>query len=153
MESAPNPPEPSSLGSTIGRLAGLLERAVSPGDLASLRRMQTGAPDCSAFWRLLALDVVALPAGGPARDEAERRWGAIVQAMATMAGQHAPGVALGRALAMADVAETRVLRLLRASGPALADAVRVTSHQLAQKALPSNHADLAALILTDGTGQ
>jgi CRISPR type I-E-associated protein CasB/Cse2 len=149
MNTSQNIAEQPSLGSIVGRLSALLEHSVPLGDVAALRRMQPSNPACSAFWRLMALDIVALPSG-PSRDDGERRWACILQLMASTVGLHSPAMPLGRALAMSDMAETRVIRLLRASGPALEDAVRITGHHLAQKAVPANFADVAALVLSDG---
>lgn len=145
------PHEERSLGSTIGAMAGTIERVLSPGDVASLRRLRPADPDCSAFWKMLAIHVAeGLPAGGPARDQAERRWAVILQALATMRGLHTPGLRLGRVLAAVDLAEARFLRLLRSKGEMLGDAARVTAQFLANRAVPTDHSELAALILSDG---
>jgi len=139
------------LATTVSSLANAIEKVLSPGDVAALRRLRHGDPSCSAFWRLAATQLAsALPEGGPARDEAERRWAVILQAMAEMTGFHAPGRYLGRALASAGIAEQRVLRLLRASGEGLSDAVRVTAHHLASTATPADHTEIARLVLSDG---
>lgn len=142
--------ETSPLASVIGSIAAMIDGPLSPGDVAALRRLQPGAADCAAFWRLISMHPGMIPHDGPGSDEAERRWGCILQAMATLAGQHRPAVPLGRALAEAAVSEPRVLRLLRASGDNLADMIRVTARHLAQKAIPVNQIDLAALVLSDG---
>jgi len=138
------------LPSTVGYFAKLLSEGLAPGDIAALRRLRPGAPDCSAFWRVMALQESVLPGRGPHRDEAERRWACILQAMAVLKGMHQPSAAMGPALAEANISEHRVLRLLRASGDPLADAVRITAHHLSQKAVAIDQADLAALVLSDG---
>lgn len=145
------PREERSLGSIVGAVAVSMDRVLPPGDVAALRRLRPGDADCAAFWKLLATHLTGeLPAGGAPRDEAERRWAVILQALARMRGLHAPGLRLGRTLAAAGLAEARVLRLLRARHEALADAVRVTAHFLANGAVPSDQAEMAALILSDG---
>ncbi|MGE0521236.1 MAG: type I-E CRISPR-associated protein Cse2/CasB [Candidatus Binatia bacterium] len=150
MQSSPTSTDEPSLASTVGSMAAAIAGWLSPGDVADLRRLAPDDVSCAAFWRMLALHSHLVPEGGPIRDEVERRWMCILQAMAVMAGLHNPTVPLGRALAEADVAEQRLLRLLRASGPTLVDAVRVTAQHLAQKAVDSNHVDIARLVLSDG---
>ena len=146
-----SPPEPPRLATIVNSVAKTSKEVLSPGDIAALRRLRSNDPSCSAFWRLAATQLApVLPEGGPARDEAERRWAVILQAMAEMTGLHAPGRFLGRALASAGIAEQRVLRLLRADGEGLCDAVRVTSHFLASTATPADHVEIARLVLSDG---
>ena len=147
--SAPNSDRPT-LASTVGSIATAIDKALSPGDVAALRRLAPDDASCAAYWRLVTMHPGLVSETGPLRDEVERRWACILQAMATMAGLHSPSAPLGRAMAEADVAEQRLLRLLRASSSSLADAVRVTAHHLAQKAVPSNHLELAQLVLSDG---
>jgi CRISPR system Cascade subunit CasB len=145
------PREERSLGLIVGAVVTSIDRVLSPGDVAALRRLRPGDADCAVFWKLLATHLTdELPAGGPARDEAERRWAVILQALARMRGLHAPGLRLGRTLASAGLAEPRVLRMLRARHDALADAARVTAQFLANGAIPTDHAEIAALILSDG---
>jgi CRISPR type I-E-associated protein CasB/Cse2 len=150
MQSASTDSDTSSLASTVASIARAIEKILSMGDVAALRRLTPDNTGCAAFWRTLAMHPDLVPEAGPRRDEMERRWACILQAMATMAGLHTPGVPLGRALAAAGLAEQRLLRLLRASGPILTDAVRVTAHYLAQKAVASNHTDIARLVLSGG---
>lgn len=139
-----------TLSSTVGSIATAIEKALSPGDVAALRKLAPDDPACAAYWRLMSMNPETVPHFGDSREDIERRWASILQAMATMAGLHSSRVPLGRAMAEADVAEQRFLRLLRASGSGLADAVRITAHHLAQKAVPSDHLDLAQLVLSDG---
>jgi CRISPR type I-E-associated protein CasB/Cse2 len=149
--SVPQPPDPSGLASTVNAIANAIEKSLTPGDVAALRRLRPGDPSCAAFWRLVATQLApVLPAGGSARDEAEHRWAVILQAMAEMVGFHAPGRYLGRAFVSAGIAEQRVLKLLRASGEALFDSVRVTAHHLASSATAADHAEIARLVLSDG---
>jgi CRISPR system Cascade subunit CasB len=147
--SAPQVDRPT-LASTVGSIATAIEKVLSPGDVAALRKLAPDDPSCAAYWRLMSMNPGLVPQSGEGREDIERRWASILQAMATMAGLHNPRVPLGRAMAEADVAEQRLLRLLRASGSSLADAVRITAHHLTQKAMPSNHLDLAQLVLSDG---
>jgi CRISPR system Cascade subunit CasB len=121
------------------------------GDVAALRRMKPGEIECPAFWKLAAVHLQdVLPAQGEARNKAERRWGAILAGLAEVVELHAPGRRLGHALAAADVAELRVLRLLRAHDDALLDMVRTIAHQLDSKAERVDWADVARLVLSDG---
>ncbi len=150
MESSAANSDRPSLASTVGSIATAIAKVLSPGDVAALRRLVPDDAACAAYWRLLALHPGLVPDAGAGRDKIEHRWACILQAMATMAGLHNPSIPLGRAMAEADVAEQRLLRLLRASDSSLVDAVRVTAHHLAQKAVTSNHLELAQLVLSDG---
>src|SRR5579875_3457351 len=128
----PQQPQTENLASVVGRLAALIDQRLSPGDVAALRRMRVDEISAPVFWRIAASELADSLAGdGPRRDELERRWAAILQAMAEMRGMHDPHSSLGAALAEAEVAEQRVLKLLRASDDALLDAVRVLAHYLA----------------------
>src|SRR3954454_15387065 len=93
-----------------------------PGQLAELRRLRPDTPRDGAFWRLL-LGYVPEAVGDLALEE---DWAVVLRGMATMVPYHRPeaddarGV-LGEALALADVSELRVLRLLRAGRDQLPD--------------------------------
>lgn len=119
------------------------------GDRAALRKLQPGAVQLPAFWRL-STSILAplLDDKGARRGDAEDRWAAILPAMERT--RHAPSRRLGSALAQAGVSEVRVTRLLRAHGPGLADAVRAVVHQLDTAAQAFDHAELAWLVLSDG---
>jgi CRISPR system Cascade subunit CasB len=117
---------------------------MSPGDLAELRRMRNDDPGGPAFWKLAASRFAEID------DDSVSRWAAIVAGMAAMPDQCVRNRSLGRALATADVAEPRMLRLLRARGDRLLDTVRVVSRQLASVAVPVDWADFARLIFLDG---
>jgi CRISPR system Cascade subunit CasB len=145
-------PQPhENLAALIGRLAALIDRQLSPGDVAALRRSRPDSIDAPAFWRIAAVDLADwLEHDEPRRDEGERRWAVILQAMAELRGLHNPRRSLGAALADTEVAEHRVLRLLRASAEGLFDAVRIIAHHLATKGVSFNCADLAWLVLSDG---
>ncbi len=145
-------PQPhENLAALIGRLTALIDRQLSPGDVAALRRSHPDSIDAPAFWRIAAAELVdSLEPDGPRRDEGEHRWAVILQAMAELRGLHNPRRSLGAALADAEVAEHRVLRLLRASADGLFDAVRIIAHHLATKGVSFNCTDLAWLVLSDG---
>lgn len=140
------------LGRLVGHLAHLVARALSPGDVAQLRRMTEADPHCPAFWRIAATALEpagALPQGA-LRDEAERRWAVLLNAMALGADLHAPRAPLGRALAQAGYSDLRFVRLLRARGSAFADAARSAARYLAAKATPFDFRDFARLVLSEG---
>lgn len=145
-------PQPhENLATLIGRLAALIDRQLSPGDVAALRRSRPDSIDGPAFWRIAAVELAdSLEHDEPRRDEGERRWAVILQALAELRGLHNPRRSLGDALADAEVNEHRVLRLLRASAESLFDAVRIIAHHLATKGVAFNCADLAWLVLSDG---
>jgi CRISPR type I-E-associated protein CasB/Cse2 len=138
----------------VSRLAheldGSHEAAIPAGELATLRR-EDGALS-PAFYKLAARvleDELARYAYEPLRVEAERRWARVVHALAKLGGQHRPGApSFGRALAAAELAEPRFLRLVRAEGDALDAALRAAIAPLAQKAVSFDAADLAALVLS-----
>jgi CRISPR type I-E-associated protein CasB/Cse2 len=140
-----------NLASIVGRLAFMIDERLSPSDVATLRRMRPDDIAAPVFWRIAASELAdALAGDGDRRDEQERRWASILQAMAELRGMHDPHSSLGAALVRADVSEQRALKLLRASGDALLDAVRVIAHHLATKGVPVNATDLARLVLSDG---
>lgn len=119
------------------------------GDRAALRKLQPGAVQVPAFWRLsTSVLAPALDRKGVRRSDAEDQWATILATMERT--QHAKHRHLGAALAAAGVSEMRVTRLLRAHGPALADAVRAVAHQLETSAQPFDQAELAWLVLSDG---
>ncbi len=144
--------ESVSLSTLVDRLARHISEA-GPGDVAALRRLRPGSPQVGAYWKLLATVLEPadrLPGEVGAREEAERRWAVILAAMAEAEGFHAPNAKLGRVLAECGVPEVRVLKLLRASGDALADAVRVTVHHLVSRGARFDQTAIAALVLSDG---
>lgn len=143
--------ETASLASLVGRIAAELAEA-PPGDLAELRRLTPDDPGGAAFWRIVVtrLDPEHLPGGGPARDDALRRWAVILRAIARLNGFHNPGRRFGTALAEAGVSEMRLNKLLRASGDPLFDQVRAVTHQLTTAAAPVDLTGVARLVLSDG---
>ena len=133
--------------------AALASGAISPGNVAELRRLKPEDAATPVFWKLLAEYVSPnwkLPEGGAARDAAERRWAVILNALGYLSFLDTPRRPLGSALAEAGYSELRFIRLLRASDDALADTVRKAAQFLASKAEPANLADLADLVLSDG---
>lgn len=141
-------------GKAQSQLVYWMNNRLSGGDRADLRRMRPDEAGSTAFWRLLAGAVEptgVLPADGPARDAAERRWAACARALALLPEGHRPGLGLGEALAKAGFAELRFVRLLRASEETLWDEARKTAAFLASKAAPFDHRTLVALVTSDGT--
>lgn len=134
---------------TVNAIARDLVGGFGPSDVAALRRLRPEDPSCSAFWRVCATHLEPLlPERNELRNVSERRWAVVLNAMAILEGLHAPGVPLGRALAEADVAEQRVVRLLRAQGDLLEEVLRTVAHQLASRAAVSDHTDLAFIALS-----
>lgn len=131
----------------IARLAAVVDHDLSPGDLADLRRMRPDEFWPPAFWKLCSEYLSDFLPGGAARDEAERRWAAVLGALAHLRGLHRPDRPLGRALAESGLSELRLLRLLRARDAALYDVARGVVHYLAQKAEPADLGQLADLLL------
>lgn len=137
----------------VGRIAHALQHELPAGDIAELRRLRPDDPAAPAFWKVAALylrPVGFLGETGPALDRSERRWAALLNALAHLGPLHRRGARLGRALADAGLSELRFVRLLRAHDDALLDAVRTAAQYLASKAVPADTADFAWLLLTDG---
>jgi len=138
--------------SLIARLAKAFETELSPGDMADLRRLDPDDPAAPGFWKVVVGHLepgAVLEYFGPARDEAERRWAVILSCMAITQRQYRPGRRLGEALGASGLSELRFVRLLRAHGPALANALRLVARFLASKAEPLDWADLVRLVLSD----
>lgn len=122
-----------------------------PGTLATLRRAAGLASPPAVFYRL-TVDILddyfdEMPKAGEFRNNIESRLGVVLSAMAK-AGDFLAPVSLGKALADADIAEMRVLRLLEADERQLPELVRGIVHQLVQKGQPFNPHDLADLVLS-----
>src|SRR5690606_22005115 len=109
-----------------------LRGALTPGDVAALRRLSPEQPANPAFFKVVTSRLGDLmPASGAPRVRAERRWAVVLRAMASLGPELlARHARLGRACAQANVAEPRVIRVLRAEDDALADALRYVTHQL-----------------------
>ena len=136
----------TTLSEAIAAVLRMMKHA-EPGDLAALRRLRPGDVAAPAFWRL---------ASGVLEDhvrtrEDEDRWALVLSAMARLAGLHHGHEPLGRALAEADVAEARVLRLIKAHGTGFAAPLRAAVHMLQSKGIAANQLQLAELVLSDGT--
>ncbi|MEQ8457571.1 MAG: type I-E CRISPR-associated protein Cse2/CasB [Sandaracinaceae bacterium] len=132
----------------IGRLAHAIqhETFLSAGDIAELRRMSLELP-APAFWRIVASSLEPiLPAGGEARDRAERAWATLISALAHAKGAHSPRP-LGRALIEAGVTEDRLEALLRADGAVLPDRLRTVVHLADSRGVSLDFDALARLLL------
>jgi CRISPR system Cascade subunit CasB len=139
-----------TLGQLVGSLAFLIDKTLGPGDVAELRRLKPEDPASPAFFKLIVAAIDSdeqLPATGPARDAAEKRWAAVCQVAANTAGLHRPGAKLGGALQQAGLSELRLVRLLRAEGETLFVEVRRLGQFLASKAQPFDLVELARLVL------
>lgn len=154
-EPATQPPSPAErFTSLVMHIARLLDDAhdtsLPRGDIAALRR-EDGATS-PAFYKLAAIvfDDAFFPRSHALRDEAERRWARVAHLLARSGGQHVLGAArsLGAALAQAELAEPRLLRLLRSEGESLDVAARAAIAPLIQKAVPFDPRDLTALLLS-----
>lgn len=145
----PSPPTPS-LGSLVWHLAGLISKKLPPGDVAALRRLRPEDPGCPPFWKLMATEINANAFGdaGRADDEEDRRWAAVLSALATLDGLVQTSPDFGTALARADYSELRFERLLRAGDAQLLDELLNAVRFLAAKAEPLNPVDIARLALT-----
>lgn len=157
-EAAESTPRPSSHRERVAALVGRLafevddgtDGALPRGEIAALRR-EDGALSPS-FYKLAAriLDDELAPLRlESVRIETERRWARVVHALAVLGGQHRRGApSFGSALAIAELAEPRFLRLLRAEADAVDPALRAAVAPLAQKAITFDATDLAALVLS-----
>lgn len=139
-----------SLSSLVGQVVHSVDKVLSPGDVAELRRLKPHDPSAPVFYKLMAATVDKegqLPSGAAARDAAEQRWASICQLAASCSGLHNPKQRLGAALAQADLSELRFVRLLRADGEGLYSEVRRIGQFLASKAQPFDLTDMARLVL------
>lgn len=141
--------KPTNLARDTARVAGTLAHKEFPrGDLADLRRGGARLYTSPGFWRILLDRVEPVHRHD---EEAERRWGVIMQAMAIMAPDiHIPNQGLGKVLASMerDSLEHRLLKLLRSRGPFLEDQVRLMARLLASYNRAVDWYPLADLILT-----
>lgn len=121
---------------------------LSPGDVASLRRMALGNPD-GAFWRLM---VAFVDDGLRATAEQERRWALVCKAMAFMAPRAhdaamRPGAALAETGFSSEDRPIRINRLLRAEGEAFEDLFLAACRFLASRAQPVDWRSFARLVV------
>ena len=146
------PDDPASQSETrleqiVHRIVGEIEHdAMSPGEVAELRRLDPEHPGGAAFWKAVVLHLE--PAGQLRGADAEARWALVLRAVGELHGLNRPRRRLGRALAGAGVSEMRLARLLRADLGTLAGTLSAVSRQLASKAEAVDLADLAWLVLT-----
>lgn len=122
---------------------------ISRGDLAELRRVNSRDYNRPVFWKLITNYIFdAEPEYYPSIDML-RKWAAILSGMARMSPyHHDPNIKLGVSLARNDFSETRLLRLLRSSGPTFFDNIQRMCLFLAQKGQRINWIETASLILT-----
>lgn len=144
----------TSISSVVGRLIFLIEKELSSGDRAALRKMTAEDEGAPAFWKMAVS--VLIPGGFMSdsvglRELQEKDWITILSALATMEGLHAPQQRLGRVLAEAEFSELRLTRLLRAEGISLHDQVRLMTTFLRSKGSTVDMADVARLVLTNSS--
>jgi CRISPR system Cascade subunit CasB len=130
-----------------GTLAAYVQRA-GPGERAALARLD---PDALRPHEIAALSRALLSAGLQPetwRAETWPRWALIAHGMA-LAGHDGAG-RLGRQLAQAGVAESRVTRLLTARGDAFRQLLPRVLRLLASKGVRPNWFELGELVLKEG---
>lgn len=118
------------------------------GEKAELRRLNPDQPWSPVFWKLLVqlTGEEMLRIGGKDREESEKRWSAVLSALAQSLELYRPRAPLGKSLAEAGFHELRFTRLLRARGETLLDEVLKTARFLSAKAEPFDFCELARLI-------
>lgn len=137
----PVPPDTTAtapnIRATVVRLAGQIS-GLDPGPAASLRRDPLAGSGSAAFWHLLARNGIA------ANRRMERRWAAVIQAIAILTPKggtsdapkpsaHNGGNPMGTALQDAGVSGQRLARLLAARGKTRRELVIRTCRRLAAK--------------------
>jgi len=133
-------------GSPYGALAAHVRNA-GPGDRATLARMD---PDALRPHEIAALSRALLAAGLQPeawRPETWPRWALVAHGMA-LAGHDDAG-RLGRQLAQAGVAESRVTKLLTARGEAFRQLLPRVLRLLASKGVQPNWFELGELVLKE----
>lgn len=119
--------------------------ALSPGDLAALRRGAHGAP--ATYWRVFTTIVEPVLSPDRAVDDDEAlAWASLLQIIALHVGFHNRHVPLGTALAQAGLSDLRFERLLRARGQALHDQAVQATRFLTSKAVPADLSTFALLV-------
>lgn len=142
------PDDARSRGSPYGALAAHVRKA-DPGDRAALARMD---PDALRPHEIAALARALLSAGLQPETwlpETWPRWALIAHGMA-LAGHDGAGW-LGRQLAQAGVAESRVTKLLTARGEAFRQLLPRVLRLLASKGVQPNWFELGELVLKEGS--
>ena len=145
---------PRDFNQLVRSLVHTVDEVLPPGDLAELRRLRPEQPGSPAFWKIavghLGGDGLRR-IGGTGLDEAEKRWAALLSAIAHTRGLHTFHARLGTALFNAGFHERRFIQLLRSSGDRLLKAVSTTALFLAAKGEPFDPCDLASLVASDGS--
>lgn len=144
--SADGAPTAPQRANPYGALAAHVQRS-GPGDRAALARLN---PEALRPHEIAALSRALLAAGlQPENWRAETwpRWALIAHGMA-LAGHDGSG-RLGRQLANAGVAESRVTRLLTARGEAFRQLLPRVLRLLASKNVPPNWFELGELVLKE----
>ena len=144
-----------SVGPVVARLSHRLNAdVIGAGDLAALRHMTTdGLPP--AFWRLYLANVPVnwREPAGRVHEPLDGAWAALVRAMVEMApNPHTVDQPFGAALARADYAEERLVRLVRAAGDDLARELRVASAWRARKGARAANWEQPAHLALGGAG-
>ena len=138
---------PRSLRQQTASLVRAIEKQLSSGDVAGLRRLSEHGPLPGVFWQLLAQHV--LPDGEQAPpDEWLVRWAVLLSMLATLGPLHRPGARLGHALRDASFSELRFTRLMRAEDDALLGEARRVAAFLNSKGQAVDCSNLAFLVLT-----
>jgi CRISPR system Cascade subunit CasB len=141
---------PGTPRDAFGALAVWIAHA-GPGDRAALARLQ---PDALLPHQLAALSRALLKAGlSPERWHSDTwpRWALIAHGMA-LAG-HDGSNALGFQLARADVAESRVTKLLTSRGDAFVQIIPRLLRLMASKGVAPNWRELGELVLVEASQQ
>ena len=134
------------------------EGGFSTGEVAELRRIDVAREGVASagptFWRIVIDDLESdsealLPAY--AEGEPLKKWLAILQTWAKLAGLHRASRPLGGALYHSNVSEMRLTRLLRARDEELYDQLRKAAHQLHSAAASVDFVDIAQFVLNAGT--
>lgn len=133
-----------SLAGHIGRIAAVMGNDRFPtGERAVLRRMDPAQPPIPAFYRFALRH---LPDGW---EQHAADWVTLVAGIALMTpNAHRPERGLGRALAEAKYAESRLERLLAADGETRRTLLLRAARFLASKGATCNWANAAQLLLT-----
>lgn len=143
------------LAELVHRLAGIVKTSLPTGDVAELRRLDPSAPSSPVFWKLVVGKLEPAGALHPAdtsdrREERERRWAVILNALAHLGDLNTPGRNYGEALAASGFSEHRFGRLLRARSDGLWYQARRSAQFLAAHGENADATGLAWLVLSAG---
>lgn len=148
VDAAPGAKADTTRSNVFGALAAYVQRA-GPGERAALARL---VPEALRPHEVAALSRALLFAGlepDTWRADTWPRWALIAQGIA-LAGHDSAG-RLGGQLAQADVAESRVTRLLTARGDAFRQLLPRVLRLLASKAVRPNWFELGELVLKESS--